>query len=121
MEENEKRGVVDVIQSLEAGGFLGKLDEALADLIVAVRQTRKKGKLVITIEAEPFEVVQVFVAADFSVKKPRPPKPRRLFFVDQNGALTDEPACQMRLSYMDEAESTDEPLRAEIEGRAQNR
>lgn len=79
--------ITDVIGELNNGDFIGDLTDELYALIKAVSETRKAGKLTITMNVKPTGRDTVSVAADFSSKKPEDGRPETTFFIGKDFSL----------------------------------
>lgn len=93
----DKYGLTEVLKNLEKGAALEKMDRELMELVMAVQENHKKGKLTITLDVCPIESGQVFIIPESTVKKPKAPKVNTLFFVGREGELSRNDIRQMDL------------------------
>lgn len=77
----------DTLGEVNGGQFLGELTDEMYALIKAVQETKKAGKLTITLSVKPTGRDVVSVAADFSSKKPEEGRPETTFFIAKDGSL----------------------------------
>ena len=77
----------DVLGELAGGTTYDQLGEALTELVVAVRETGKQGKLTLTLTVKANGRSGISVADTINNKLPVSPRGDTLFFTDQDGGL----------------------------------
>jgi len=93
------QNLMDILQQIRGGTALHEAGVALQELVQSVRDTGKPGKLTFSIMVEPDKVDETVVTLqpDISVKLPRRPKAKGIFFVDGHGRLTRDDPRQIEL------------------------
>jgi hypothetical protein len=86
----------DLIESIGFGSLKQKLEENLAELAEAVKDTGKNGKLVLTITLKKAGE-HAGIAADVKTTKPQHSVPESVFFFGQKGRLHRDNPKQTRL------------------------
>lgn len=84
-----------------------ELGTALHDLIAAVRETGKAGKLTLTIDVKPLgarDGHQLLVADVVTTKMPQGERPTSMYFVDGDGNLTRTDPTQLSFNDLREVE-----------------
>lgn len=91
-EDRQVRPFSDLVRELRRGLTHDELSEQLADLVDAVEETRKKGKLVLTIAVEPLPKSDALVVKD-SIKTtlPTPERDITVMFADDGRLTRDNP------------------------------
>lgn len=80
-----------ILGQIRKGRSLSELSEALRDLVQAVRDTGKKGKLVYTVAVEPAAKTDgrvLMVSDDVALKAPESARDASLFFSTDEGRLS---------------------------------
>lgn len=116
-DDRHVRPFADVLRDLRKGLTHDELSEQLADVVAAVEEHRKKGKVVLTIEVEPYKDTTEALAVRDSIKVtiPEPDRDATLMFADR-GRITRHNPRQGELpglSVVDgppAADSTDEEV-----------
>jgi hypothetical protein len=91
---SQVRPLAAVLQDLKHGAVLDQASTELQQLVAAVTDTRKKGKLVVEITVEPMKNDDVALTVTAGVKVTRPPAPANsaIFFADDDHNLVrDDP------------------------------
>lgn len=89
---------VEVARQIDRGRKLTDLDRGIRDLVEAVKETGKKGKLTYTLEILPVPKTggeQVVLVDDVVVKPPKPEPKVALFFTTDEGRLSRNDPRQM--------------------------
>jgi hypothetical protein len=85
---------VAAFTGIDHGAVSGEADTGLAELVQAVRETGRKGKVTVVLEVRPYKGndINVEVAAAVTVALPKAEPRAGLFFVSEGGHLTrDDP------------------------------
>jgi hypothetical protein len=85
---------VAAFTGIDHGAVSGEADSGLAELVQAVRETGRKGKVTVVLEVRPYKGndINVEVAAAVTVALPKAEPRAGLFFVSGDGHLTrDDP------------------------------
>lgn len=72
------------------GRTVAELSERMAELILAVKETGKSGRIQLTVEVKPVPKTngkQVYVTEAVAAKTPQLDRPTSVFFTDDDGAL----------------------------------
>jgi hypothetical protein len=91
------RPFLDLLREHRNGLTHDELTEALQEVVAAVAEERKAGKLVLTINIKPHGDGAVMVMDDVKVTKPRPTKGGALFFVTPENNLARQDPKQPNL------------------------
>lgn len=98
--------VIETLANLNRGNFLIECGRKMAELVEAAGRTRKKGKIVITLELLPTgispttgQVNQFEISPVVEIKKPEITQPGSIFFCDESGRLTRDDPDQMQMDY----------------------
>ena len=93
---------VTVLQSLNKGRKMYELSIAMEQLVQAIRDTGKPGKLNLELSVEPTntEAGQVFITAKISGKLPREDEKATLFFTTKNNTLVRNNPDQMDMPFV---------------------
>lgn len=90
----------DVLGEIENGQFHDELTEAIYNMIAACMETRKQGKLKISLTFNPTGKGTVNVSADLDRKEPEHDRPSTVFFVGKDFSLQrndpDQPKLPLR-------------------------
>ncbi len=103
--------LTDTLGEINGGQFLGELTDEMYAIIKAVQDTRKAGKLTVTLNIKPTSKDTVSVAADFSSKKPEEGRPETTFFIAADGSLQRKDPKQPDLPLREVPRSDEEPRR----------
>jgi hypothetical protein len=79
------------LSEMRKGELLEELESELTDVVRAVRESGKSGKLTLTIVVKPAskgDVSQLFVDADVKASKPKADRASTLFFADETNQLS---------------------------------
>lgn len=79
------RPLTDVIGDLEGGSFLREVTSEMYEVMRAVRETRKPGKITIVLDVKPTGRGSVEVAATHTEKVPEHDRPSTTFFLTPDG------------------------------------
>lgn len=101
----------DVLGEVESGQFHGELTEAVYNIIAAVMDTRKAGKLKLTLTFTPTGKGTVNVDAGFEAKLPEHERPTTTFFVGKDYSLQRGDPNQPRLPLREVERPSNEPVR----------
>lgn len=99
--------ITEVLSKVRGGHALADAGNELADVVLAVKATGKKGSVTLTIDVEPDKTDETVVTLQPKIKVSKPVKPysKGIFFVnDRNGHLTQEDPRQLELLAEQEAE-----------------
>lgn len=90
---------LDVLQQIRGGAALTDAAKDLQELVQAVRDTGKKGKLTfcITVEPDKADETVVTLEPEIVLKLPKKPRAKGIFFMDRHGTLTREDPRQLEL------------------------
>lgn len=90
---------LDVLSQIRGGAALTDAARDLQELVQAVRDTGKSGKLVFSIIVEPDKTDDTVVTLqpDVVLKMPKKPRAKGIFFMDKHGTLTREDPRQLEL------------------------
>ncbi|WP_311208778.1 MULTISPECIES: hypothetical protein [unclassified Aeromicrobium] len=104
-DEQHNRPFTAWLREVQNGRTHEELTEKLADVVAAVRETGKAGKLQLTLTIKPMKgnVDMLLVDDTVVVKAPQHDRKSSLFFPDENGNLTRSDPNQLTF---------DEPLKA---------
>lgn len=103
--EKEHREFVSWLLEHNKGRTADEMTEKLAELVVAVQETGKPGKLQLTISVSPAKGVDDMVVVSDSVRLNAPvlDRPATMFFASRDGELTrDHPNQQSMFSIQGE-------------------
>lgn len=95
------RQFTDVLGDLAGGEISSELTAALAEVVAAVRETRKVGSLALNIKVRPNGEDTVMVTADIKPKVPEPARGDTLFFTTTDGSLRRDDPQQRDLPLRD--------------------
>ena len=96
---------VAVLNQLHRGSAVADASDALAEVVKAVRENGKKGKLTVAITVVPLSKGdEVDLVCDVTTKTPKPNKGSSLFFVADDGTLlrNDPRQGELRLTVVAE-------------------
>ena len=91
------RPISDVLRHLGAGCLMDEASEKMSDLVKAVDQTGKAGKITITIKLRKATAGALAVTGDVTVKKPAEQPMESLMFATPEGNLLTEDPRQNKL------------------------
>ena len=90
------------VQEQRNGGLHGELSDALAELVLAVSEHRKKGTLQLQLTVTPNgDGVTVTIADKIKLAKPEGERGAAIFFVDDHGNLSRRDPRQQELPLRD--------------------
>jgi hypothetical protein len=97
---------LDVLSQIRGGAALTDAAKDLQELVQAVRETGKAGKLTFSITVEPDKADETVVTLqpDVVLKLPKKPRAKGIFYMDRHGTLTREDPRQLELLAEKEAE-----------------
>lgn len=96
--EGARKPFAAFIQEQRNGGLHGELSDALAELVVAVAEHRKKGMLQLRVIVIPNgDGVTVTVSDEIKLTAPEGERGAAIFFVDDNGNLSRQNPRQIEL------------------------
>lgn len=100
------QSLTDIMGQIRGGFAMHQAGKELEELIAAVQETKKKGKLTITISVEPDKVDERIITLQPDVKTtiPRRGFNPGIFFVDDNGKLSKEDPAQLDMQLSRERE-----------------
>lgn len=101
----------DVLGEIENGKFLRDVTEATYNVVGAVMETRKPGKITLTIDVKPTGKGTVAIDANCLTKEPEHDRPATTFFVGQDLSLQRQDPNQPRLPLREVETADDKPLR----------
>lgn len=114
MSEPNEEDFCDVLRQLRHGGSVANLTKELRDLVSAVRETGRRGKLVLTIDVKPAstgDATALTLADAVKVTYPTSEKVETLFFADVQNVLKRNDPRQPELSGLRRPE---DPQRKEV-------
>lgn len=103
----------DVLGEIENGQFLRDMTEAVYNVIAAVMETRKPGKIKLVLDFTPTVKGTVNVDADYDVNEPEHDRPTTTFFVGRDFSLMRNDPAQPRLPLREVETPNNEPVRVE--------
>jgi hypothetical protein len=97
---------LDVLSQIRGGAALADAGKDLQELVQAVRDTGKPGKLSFSITVEPDKADETVVTLqpDVTLKMPKKPRAKGIFYMDRHGTLTREDPRQLELLAEKQAE-----------------
>jgi hypothetical protein len=101
----------DILGEIENGQILRDITEALCNVTHAVRETRKKGKITLTLELVPTGRGSVELHADFKAVEPEHDRPSTLFFITPDGTLVRDDPNQARLPLREVKVANNDPIK----------
>lgn len=113
------QSITDVLTQIRGGAALKDAGAELAEVIRAVKATGKKGSITLKIDIEPDKTDDTVVTfqPDITVKKPKKPYAKGIFFFDErSGNVSREDPRQMELEMERKAEREAERERFHEEG-----
>jgi len=106
----------DLQGEIENGRFLNDLTEQTYALVASVMETRKVGKMTITLDFHPTGKGTVNIDAEYKIKEPEHDRPTTTFFVGSDLSLQRNDPSQPRLPLREVADNQD-PVRVVNETR----
>lgn len=100
------RPFADVLRDLRSGTLYDELTAQFGELAVAVRDTRKAGKITITLSMKPNGDDSVFVTDKVTASIPEAAKGDTLFFVTSSGSVVRSDPRQENLPLRRVADTT---------------
>lgn len=117
--DDQVRPFASVLQEIQSGQAHDELSKAFRDLILAVEDTGKGGKLTFTLDVKPLKSgdgVLVLTPAH-AVKLPQHDRKASLFYATKNGNVTKENPNQLAFENLKVIESDkDEPIELKKDG-----
>lgn len=103
----------DLLGEVENGQLLRELTEAVYNVVAAVVDTRKPGKLKLALDFAPTGKNTVKIDADFSTTEPEHDRPTTTFFVGNDLTLLRDDPRQERLPLqaVPDDHADDEPIK----------
>lgn len=99
----------DLVGEIENGQFLGDLTEAVHNIVAAVMDTRKPGRLTIKLAMTPTGRGTVDLKADFDAVEPEHDRPSTTFFVDDGFSLVRKDPRQIEMPLREVDIARNEP------------
>jgi hypothetical protein len=100
----------DVLGEIENGALLHELTEAVYNVIAAVMDTRKPGRIKLALEFSPTGKGTVNVDAKFDAVEPEHDRPTTTFFVGNDFSLQRNDPRQPRLPLREVGDIDNEPI-----------
>lgn len=97
--ETRQNSFIASLEELQSGAVASDLDRQLREIVLAARETGKKGSLTLTLNVEPRGADSVIVSADLKPKIPVAEQPPSIFFVNDDGSLGREHPKQTNLPF----------------------
>ena len=90
---------IDVLSQIRGGSALNDAAKDLQELVQAVRESGKPGKLTFSITVEPDKTDETVVTLqpDVTLKLPKKARAKGIFYMDMHGRLTREDPRQIEL------------------------
>lgn len=104
------RNFADVLRMLQQGAFVDECSEKLAGLIAQVRDTKRGGKLTITLDVKPAAGDAFTILPAVTDKTPVDPPEAEIYWQTDLGAVTRENPKQQKLDL----QQVDAPARRVI-------
>lgn len=101
---------VSTFMEMRNGGAAADCNRKFSELLAAIMETRKKGKITLTIEVSPArmdvmgDVKEVDLRHTCAIAKPELDQGRSVFFTTQDGRLSRQDPNQMEFEEMNESE-----------------
>lgn len=91
--------IIDVLSQIRGGAALTDANKELRAVVMAVKSTGKKGSITLKIDIEPDKTDETVVTfqPDVTIKVPRKPYAKGLFYVSENGDVSREDPRQTEL------------------------
>lgn len=83
------RSIVDILREVDRGRVVDSFSDTMAELVQAVRETGKQGKITLSLTVKP-EGEAFTVSADVKATMPPPKRNPSIFFARDDGSLTRE-------------------------------
>jgi len=113
------QNITEVMMQIRGGAALDDAGKRLAEVVLAVKATGKKGSITLKIDIEPDKQDDTVVTfqPSLEVKVPRKPYAKGIFYVDErNGNVSREDPKQLELLAEQNAEKEAERERQRAEG-----
>lgn len=93
------QSILDVLSQIRGGAALIDANKELRAVVQAVKATGKKGKITLSIDIEPDKTDETVVTfqPDITIKVPKKPYAKGLFYVAPNGDVSREDPRQIEL------------------------
>jgi hypothetical protein len=102
----------DVMREIENGQFMADVTEALYNIVAAVKETHKTGKLKIVLEIKPTGKETVGVSAQYQAVEPEHGRPITTFFIGRDLSLQRQDPNQPQLPLRSvEVPADSQPIR----------
>ena len=100
------QNLISILQGIRGGAALTDASKELAEVVRAVKECGKKGSITLKIDIEPDKADETVVTfqPDVTIKKPKRPYAKGLFFVDQHGGVHREDPRQIELELTRKAD-----------------
>jgi hypothetical protein len=89
--------ITDVLREMEGGQLVDDLTRKFREVLAAARETRKPGKLTLTLDVKPTGSKTMALDASISAKVPEHDRPGSTFFITRDGQLVSDDEDQPRL------------------------
>lgn len=103
------RNLTDVLGDLDRGRVVRDLNNALAQVVAAVRSTGKVGEVGIKLKIKPNGDQQVEIEDAITFKAPELTRPKTLMFINVDNSLTRTDPRQKEMELRSVGEEADEP------------
>lgn len=99
--EQRVRPFADVLRDLGRGAVIDEAAVMLQDIVKAVRERGKKGRLTLTVEVAPMkgDAAALVVSAQATAKPPAGEPTSAVFFADEPGNLLREDPRQLKMTF----------------------
>ena len=104
----------DLIDRIDAGGFADDIEEGLRDVVGAVQESGKTGKLKLEIKIKPASEgndKQLFIVPKVDTTEPKPTRPPSILYADEDARLHGSDPDQMEMELRRPPEEERAPLR----------
>lgn len=93
------RPFTDVLRDMRRGWVVEEASQRLAEVVIAVQETGKAGKIALELTVKPQSRGDnaVILSAKVAMKKPQADMPEAVFFADSDGSLLRDDPTQMRM------------------------
>lgn len=96
-----KSNFIDVLKEIRKGNCLYDLSEQMEELVGAIKEQNKSGKLSLVLNIEPYDkgdATRVTIVDKINIKKPEKTNGKTTFFPTSNNALSRKDPNQMDFS-----------------------
>ncbi len=105
------RPFVDTLRDVEFGGLLDELGDVQREVVAAVSETGKAGKIIIELDYKPEGNGQLAIKASVKKKVPTFPRGTSIFFITPERNLTRQDPRQQTLPLRTVEQETKTPLK----------